>query len=86
MVAAPVDWVAAWLSAVALVVREAQAPADQAVALVVQEDPVDPAADREAQEGLVGFPVVQAGRGDPEEEAAGVLQAVEQLTPRKSLK
>lgn len=55
---------------------------------VVREDPVDLAV---AQEDSVDFPVVPAvrvGREDPVEEegVAGVLQAVEQLTPRKSLK
>jgi hypothetical protein len=52
------------------------------------------AADRADQEDLVGFrvvpvvPVVQVVREDAavEEEVAGVLQAVEHLTPHKSLK
>jgi hypothetical protein len=53
--------------------------------VVVREDPVDLAVDRE---DLAGFPVVRVGREDPlvEEGVAGVPQAVEHLTPRKSLK
>ena len=95
--AAPEDRVAAWLSAVDRVVRED--PADQAVdredldrvdqvdPVVVREDPVDLAA---GQEDSVDFPVVPAapvGQEDLVEAAvAGVLQAVEHSTPRKSLK
>jgi hypothetical protein len=48
-------------------------------------------ADQADQEDLVGFrvvPVVRVGREDAAEEegVAGVLQAVEHLTPHKSLK
>ena len=94
---APADQVVTWLSAVALVVLEAPVEqVEQVVALVVQvvvrEDPVDPAADRAVREDLGDFRVdrvVQAAvREDVAEEegVAGVLQAVEHLTPRKSPK
>ena len=63
------------------------------MALVVQVDPVvvrEDSADRAGQEDSVDFPVVrvvQAVREDVAEEGvAEVLQAVEHLTRRKSLK
>ena len=57
-------------------------------------DPVDPEVDREdpvdlaaGQEDSAGFPGGRVGREDRVEAAvAGVLQAVEHLTRRKSLK
>ncbi len=68
--------------------------------VVVREDPADRAGQedlvgflvvrevREGREDWVGFPAVREGREDlvVEVAVAGVLQAVEHLTRRKSLK
>ena len=96
---APADQAVAWLWAVDQAVdqaadREAQAvPEGQAADREAQAVPEGQAVDREAQEdpaGLVGSQVVPAVRADREdlveEAVAGVLPAVEHLTPRKSLK
>ena len=64
--------------------REDLDPVDQEVD---REDPVDLAAGQEDSAGFPVVPGVRVGREDLVEAAvAGVLQAVEHLTRRKSLK